>query len=98
VANLLLAFASWHVPCRPFLAKYYSAAVRLPSDWMNVADLSQTIDDAPPGTLPAALRRAMAEKFGDFDEYQLAKYNKKGKGKKKKEESKKVSFALRSLL
>lgn len=28
------------------------------------------------GSLPAALRKAMIKKFSDFDEYQLAKYNK----------------------
>ena len=30
-----------------------------------------------PGSLPSALRRAMVEKFGDFDEHQMAKHNKK---------------------
>ena len=29
--------------------------------------------------LPAILRKVMAAKFSDFDEYQLAKYNKRGK-------------------
>ena len=31
------------------------------------------------GSLPTALRKAMVAKFGDFDEHQLAKYNKKAK-------------------
>ena len=35
------------------------------------------------GSLPKALRKVMAEKFADFDEYQLAKYNKTSKKKKK---------------
>ena len=35
------------------------------------------------GSLPTALRKAMTAKFPDFDEYQLAKYN-KDKSKKKK--------------
>ena len=38
------------------------------------------------GSLPTGLRKAMTEKFTDFDEYQLAKYNKQKsrvkKGKK----------------
>ena len=63
--------------------------MRLPSDWLAVADLVQTfspeetglagLDEAKPvesGSLPAALRRVMVGKFSDFDEYQLAKYNK----------------------
>ena len=32
------------------------------------------------GSLPAALRKAMVEKFEEFDEYQLAKYNRERKG------------------
>lgn len=34
--------------------------------------------------LPAALRRAMVDKFGEFDAYQLAKYNREGSRKKKR--------------
>jgi telomerase protein component 1 len=36
------------------------------------------------GSLPAVLRKAMVSKFIDFDEYQLAKYNKENKNKNKK--------------
>ena len=32
------------------------------------------------GSLPAALRKAMVDKFEEFDEYQLAKYNRERKG------------------
>ena len=35
------------------------------------------------GSLPAALRKVMSDKFAEFDNYQLAKYNKGGKKKKK---------------
>ncbi len=85
--NLLLALASLHWSCRPHLQRYLSSAVRLPTDWVAVADLVQTLGDdwslmgAAPGSLPAALRRAMVAKFPDFDEYQLAKHNKKPKKK-----------------
>ncbi len=88
-SNLLLALSAAHPSCRPHLQRYLSAAVRLPTDWVAVADLVQTfgpgadgLDPAPglepaaAGSLPAALRRAMVAKFPDFDEYQLAKHNK----------------------
>jgi len=119
--NLLLAFASLHKPCRPFLPRYFSACINIPSDWLAVADFVQTfpttdegeISDAdvylsarnyrrrdeknlneqqakndvksvPSGNedpcfrknLPAILRKVMTAKFAEFDEYQLAKYNK----------------------
>ena len=77
----MLALAATRPATAPHLAKYFSAAVRLPSDWIMVANLVQTVkDNRSPGSLPAALRRAMRAKFSQFDEYQLAKYNKKAKG------------------
>ncbi len=88
VANVLLALAALHPHCRPHLARYLSAVVRLPTDWVAVADLVQTFQkenspeglaDNAGGSLPAALRKAMVTKFSDFDEYQLAKHNKKPK-------------------
>ena len=79
-ANLLLAFCAWHPPCRPYMARYFSASVRLPSDWMQIADLVMTFPEVAGGSLPAALRKAMVEKFEEFDEYQLAKYNRERKG------------------
>ena len=79
-SNLLLAFCAWHPPCRPYVARYFPASVRLPSDWMQVADLVMTFPGVAAGALPAALRKAMVEKFEEFDEYQLAKYNRERKG------------------
>ena len=79
-ANLLLAFCAWHPPCRPYIARYFSASVRLPSDWMQIADLVMTFPGVAGGSLPAALRKAMVDKFEEFDEYQLAKYNRERKG------------------
>ncbi|XP_033107315.1 telomerase protein component 1-like [Anneissia japonica] len=89
-SNFLLAFASNRKPCRPYLKKYFSAAVRLPSDWIDVAETYQTLNDKSInfGSLPSALRKVMITKFPDFDEYQLAKYNKDKKGKKGKNKSK----------
>ena len=48
-----------------------------------VANLFKTVQsDLPTGSLPTALRKVMKEKFGKFDEYQLAKYNKSTTGPK----------------
>ena len=73
--HLLLAFAAIHQPCRPFLPRYFSKAVVLPTDWTSVADLVQTFVDSDlhGGSLPAILRKCMVEKFKEFDEYQLGK-------------------------
>ena len=78
VSNLLLAFASLLPSTRPFMAKYYSASVLLPSDWTTISDLVQTFEEmeGKVGSLPSSLRRVMVPKFEEFDEYQLAKYNK----------------------
>ncbi|XP_065187507.1 telomerase protein component 1-like [Sycon ciliatum] len=86
-ANFLLALSSNVILCRPYLRKYFCSSIRLPSDWIEVAELYMSFHDNSLnyGALPVALRRAMADKFPDFDEYQLAKYNKdKSKNKRKK--------------
>ena len=95
-ANFLLALASNIPSCRPFLKKYYSSSIRLPSDWLEVAEIYQAFQDKSVnfGSLPTALRRVMAAKFTSFDEYQLGKYNKdtsKRKKKKKEKENKEKS-------
>ena len=88
-ANFLLALASNIPNCRPYLKKYYSASIRLPSDWIEVAEVFQAFPDKSInfGSLPTALRKVMAVRFASFDEYQLAKYN-KDKAKKKKKDTK----------
>ena len=40
-ANFLLAYASNHKLCRPFLKKFFKASIRLPSDWIDVAEQYQ---------------------------------------------------------
>ena len=88
--NLLLAFASLYKPCRPYLPRYFSACINIPSDWIAVADFVKTFSDegsdaymdVSARNLPAILRKVMVAKFSDFDEYQLAKYNKQTKVKK----------------
>ncbi|XP_066270990.1 telomerase protein component 1-like [Branchiostoma lanceolatum] len=89
-ANFLLAMSANIPACRPFLKKYFSTSVRLPSDWIEVAEIYQTFHDRSLnfGSLPVALRKVMAGKFPDFDQYQLAKYNKDKKTQKKKDDKK----------
>ncbi|XP_004413083.1 PREDICTED: telomerase protein component 1 [Odobenus rosmarus divergens] len=78
VANKVLAIAAFLPLCRPHLRRYFCAIVQLPSDWIQVAQFYQNLaggeeDKLVP--LPACLRAAMTDKFAQFDEYQLAKYN-----------------------
>ena len=89
-ANFLLALASNIQNCRPYLKKYYSSSIRLPSDWIEVAEIYQAFHDKSInfGALPTALRRVMGIKFSEFDAYQLAKYNKDSSKKKKQQKGK----------
>ncbi|KAL1781119.1 telomerase protein component 1 [Sigmodon hispidus] len=78
VANLVLAVAVFLPACRPHVRRYFSAIVHLPSDWIQVAEFYQSLaegDEKKLVPLPACLRAAMTDKFAQFDEYQLAKYN-----------------------
>ncbi|XP_057579321.1 telomerase protein component 1 isoform X2 [Hippopotamus amphibius kiboko] len=77
VANKVLAIAASLPACRPHLRRYYCAIVQLPSDWIQVARFYQhlTGEEVKLAPLPACLRAAMTDKFAQFDEYQLAKYN-----------------------
>ena len=62
--SLILAFASIHQPCRPFLFRYFSKAIVLPTDWTSVADLVQTFDSQlNAGSLPAILRKCKHNKI-----------------------------------
>ncbi|XP_042557018.1 telomerase protein component 1 [Dipodomys spectabilis] len=78
VANKVLAIAAFLPACRPHLRRYFCAIVYLPSDWIQVAEFYQGLveeDENKLVPLPACLRAAMTDKFAQFDEYQLAKYN-----------------------
>ncbi|XP_078508765.1 telomerase protein component 1 isoform X2 [Lissotriton helveticus] len=91
-ANFLLALAVFHEPCRPHLRRYFSAAVQLPSDWMEVPKIYQSlaVKQGKSVPLPSSLRRAMTDKFKQFTEYQLAKYNTRAhRGKTSKKKTKK---------
>ena len=84
-ANFLLALASNMHGCRPFLKKYYSTVIRLPSDWIEVAEIYTSFHDHSLnfGSIPTALRKVMIDRFSLFDMYQLAKYNKDSKKSQK---------------
>ncbi|XP_029930833.1 telomerase protein component 1 [Myripristis murdjan] len=71
-ANFLLALAAHQSPTKPHVRRYFCAAVQLPSDWLEVARIYSTCFSR---CLPACLKKAMADKFKQFSEYQLAKYN-----------------------
>lgn len=77
-ANFLISLASFNERARPYLYRFFKQAIILPSDWIDVAEQYQLFMDKRInfGALPSALRKCMVEKFPDFDQYQLAKYNK----------------------
>ena len=89
-ANYLLAIAAADAAYRPHLKKYFCASVRLPSDWIEIAEMYQSLHDKSInfGSLPTALRKVMSRKFVEFDGYQLAKYNKDTSKKKNKRNKK----------
>lgn len=70
-SNDLFSCAAGLKQCAPFLIKYVFSSVNLPKDWLEV--LGYFKNQRRP--VPAALRKALALKFTQFDEYQLAKYN-----------------------
>ncbi|XP_075685310.1 telomerase protein component 1 isoform X2 [Rhinoderma darwinii] len=95
-ANFLLALSAFIPTCRPHLRRYLGSSVQLPSDWMDVPRIYQSLagkgDKLAP--LPSSLRRALTLKFQEFSEYQLAKYNtrkQRGKHASKKKKEKKTS-------
>ncbi|XP_060677326.1 telomerase protein component 1 [Hemiscyllium ocellatum] len=76
-ANFLLALSAWIPSSRPHLRRYFCQAVRLPSDWIEVAWLYQSLasDSGHLAPFPSCLRQSLSDRFKGFDEYQLAKYN-----------------------
>lgn len=98
-ANWLLAIVAAHPRGKNFLRKYFCKSIRLPSDWIEVAQLYQATcldGDLKMGSLPTALRKSMVDKFSEFDEYQLGKYNKNVSAKDKA--TGKICFTLKQLI
>lgn len=61
-ANWMLAVASLHPDARRYLKAYFSKSIRLPSDWIEVAQLVQVAglgDVSKAGALPSALRKVI---------------------------------------
>ncbi|KAG2462361.1 TEP1 protein, partial [Polypterus senegalus] len=94
IANYLIAFAAKLHSTRPHLRRYFSAAVQLPSDWVEVERLYckcyyyyvcylQSFES----NIPSCLKKALTEKFKEFNESQLAKYCQRYKRKKSHENS-----------
>ncbi|XP_058486983.1 telomerase protein component 1 [Solea solea] len=71
-ANFLLALAANQPTTKPHVRRYFSAAVQLPSDWLEIVRIYSTCFSH---SLPMCLKKALADKFKEFSEYQLAKYN-----------------------
>ncbi|XP_053293523.1 telomerase protein component 1 isoform X3 [Pleuronectes platessa] len=71
-ANFLLALAANQPSTKPHVRRYFCAAVQLPSDWLEIVRIYSTCFSH---SLPMCLKKAMADKFKQFSEYQLAKYN-----------------------
>ncbi|XP_054870069.1 telomerase protein component 1 isoform X2 [Amphiprion ocellaris] len=103
-ANFLLALAANLPLTKSHVRRYFCTAVQLPSDWLEVVRIYSTCFSH---SLPMCLKKAMADKFKEFSEYQLAKYNtrkmrckhacKKNKGKKPTDDQlKKWANMLRS--
>ncbi|XP_073705050.1 telomerase protein component 1 isoform X2 [Garra rufa] len=92
-ANFLLALAA-HLPgSKPHLRRYFCAAVQLPSDWLEVTRIYSVCFSK---SLPSCLKKALADKFKQFTEYQLAKYNTRKhrcKHNKKRNKGEKMSAA-----
>nr|XP_046265032.1 telomerase protein component 1 [Scatophagus argus]XP_046265033.1 telomerase protein component 1 [Scatophagus argus] len=70
--NFLLALAANQASTKPHLRRYFCAAVQLPSDWLEIVRIYSMCFSR---SLPMCLKKAMVDKFRQFSEYQLAKYN-----------------------
>lgn len=92
-ANFLLALAA-HLPgSKPHFRRYFCAAVQLPSDWLEVTRIYSTCFSK---SLPSCLKKALVDRFKQFTEYQLAKYNTRKhrcKHNKKRKKGEKISAA-----
>ncbi|XP_029970143.1 telomerase protein component 1-like isoform X2 [Salarias fasciatus] len=71
-ANFLLALAASLDETKSHVRRYFCAAVQLPSDWLEVVRIYTACFKR---SLPSCLKKAMVDKFKQFSEYQLAKYN-----------------------
>ncbi|XP_026060883.1 telomerase protein component 1-like isoform X3 [Carassius auratus] len=92
-ANFLLALAANLPGSKPHFRRYFCAAVQLPSDWLEVTRIYSMCFSK---SLPSCLKKALVDKFKQFTEYQLAKYNTRKhrcKHNKKRQKGVKISAA-----
>lgn len=81
VPILLLVEASLHDGAKPYVREYTPKIVKRADELVEVISLFNLLvgdigDKAPKGSLPASLKKGLADTFENFDEYQLNKYKK----------------------
>ena len=79
VPILLLVEASLHDGAKPFVREYTPKIVKRADELVEVISLFNLLvgnigDESLKGSLPAALKKGLADTFENFDEYQLNKY------------------------
>lgn len=79
VPILLLVEASLHDGAKPYVREYVPKIVKRADELVEVISLFNLLvgnigDESPKGSLPAALKKGLADTFENFDEYQLNKY------------------------
>lgn len=99
-ANYLLALAANTVPCHAFFKKYFGNIIKLPSDLLEVVGFYSLLPNCylADNSLPGCLRKAIIKRFAEFDNYQLAKYNKERAIKRKAKKAKDHGDATPALL
>ncbi len=81
VPILLLVLASLHDGAKPYVREYTPKIVKRADELAEVISLFNLLvgdigDASPKGSLPASLKKGLADTFETFDEYQLNKYKK----------------------
>lgn len=81
VPILLLLESSLHDGAKPYVREYVPKIVKRADELVEVISLFNLLvgdigDESPSGSLPAALKKGMADAIENFDEYQLNKYKK----------------------
>lgn len=79
VPILLLVLASLNDGAKPYVREYTPKIVKRADELAEVIALFNLLvgdigDQAPKGSLPASLKKGLADSFENFDEYQLNKY------------------------
>jgi len=81
VPILLLLESSLHDGAKPYVREYVPKIVKRADELVEVISLFNLLvgnigDESPKGSLPASLKKGLADTFENFDEYQLNKYKK----------------------